>query len=134
MIIGRKMNTLAKLTLISLIILSLSMGTGCINNDEYKVTINVLYSTPYHINNTTVYLDDEQFLQFKNVTLEIFPPFLGDRTIILEKDDYEIMVVDTNFNLTKTGKIKVRGRTYVDIIISNDTIDIDQSDKQTEYK
>jgi hypothetical protein len=128
------MTSMAKVLVISLVILSLTMCAGCIDNDEYDVTINVLYSTPYHINNTTVYLEGDQFLQFKNVTLEIFPPFLGDRTITMEKDDYEIMVVDTNFNLIETGRIKIKSRTYVDIIISNDTIDIDQSDKQTEYK
>ena len=125
---------MVKLSLISLIILSPILGAGCISDDNYDVTINVLYSRPYHINNTTVFLAGEQFLQFKNVTLEIFPPLLGARTTNLEKDDYEIMVIDTNFNLTETGTIKVKRRTYVDIIISNDTIDIDQSDKQTGYK
>ena len=107
---------------------------GCFEQNEFDVTINVLYSQPQYINNTSVYLDEKPFLQFENITIETYPPFVGDETIRLKRGKHELMVVDTNFNLTKTKSIDVKGRVYVDVIISDDEIDILQSSEQTGYK
>lgn len=119
--------------LCSLLIIT-TLTCGCFQDDGFNVTINVLYSSPHYINNTTVYLDDDLFLQFKNKTIETYPPFLGDKTTRLKKGDHEISVIDTNFNLTRTKTLDVNYRMYVDIIISEDSIDISESKEQTEYK
>jgi hypothetical protein len=110
---------------------------GCIedsNGGEYNVSFNVLYSSPYHINNTTIYLDDELLLQFQNTTIETYPPFLGEKTTRLNKGDHELTVVDTNFGISKTSSITVNGRMYCDIIISEDEIDISVSAEPTGFK
>jgi len=111
-----------------------TLTCGCFQDDGFDITINVLYSSPHHINNTTVYLDDDLFLQFKNKTVETYPPFLGDKTTHLKAGDHEITVIDTNFNLTRTKTLDVNYRMYADIIISEDSIDISASKEQTGYK
>ena len=120
--------------LLSFLLILIILSTGCYRNDDKLVTINLLYSSPVHINNTTVYFDGDLILQFKNYSLDTYPPYLGRKNIELDNGKYEIIVIDTNFNLTRTKTIDVDKRLFVDIIISNDNIDIDISEKQTEYK
>ncbi len=119
--------------LLVLILLSVS-NCGCFEQSEYDVTINVLYYRPEHINNTTIYLDGEILMQFENFTLETYPPFLGDKTVRLDRGKHELFVVDNNYYLNRTKSINVQDRIYVDIIISYDKIDISHSTKQTGYK
>ena len=110
------------------------MSCGCFENGEYNVTINLLYSSPHQINNTTVFVDDEVILQFRNYSLVTYPPHLGSKTVKLEHGSHKLKVIDKNFNLTRTKSITVEKRLYIDIIIGDDYIDIDISEKQTEYK
>jgi hypothetical protein len=86
------------------------------------------------INNTTVYLDGDLLLQFENYSLETYPPHLGSKTKTLSRGSHELKVIDLNYNQTKTRSIEVEKRLYIDIIIGDDYIDINLSEKQTEYK
>jgi hypothetical protein len=103
-------------------------------NIEYEVTINVLYNRPYHINNTTVILDGNIFLSFKNITLKFYPPLLVGNTTRLKKGPHDIKIIDKNFNQTKTDQIEVNATLYVDIFITEEYISIHQSDEPTIYK
>jgi hypothetical protein len=107
---------------------------GCFGQDEYDVTITLIYSSPHLINNTTVYLNEELLMNFENYSLEIYPPMLDDETVRLDKGEHLLEVIDTNFNLSKTYPFNADERLYIEIIISEDLIDISQSDEPTEYK
>jgi hypothetical protein len=119
-----------------IILICILTTSGCFENSssENNVTVTVLYSSPQHINNTTVYLDGVVFLEYTDVEIETYPPMLGDKTVKMDNGKHEITVNDKNFNLTATKTINVDSRTYVEIIISYDEIDISQSDKPTGYK
>ena len=120
--------------LISILLIFSVLNAGCFQNDDHLVTINLLYSSPALINNTSVYFDGDLILQYKNYSLEVYPPQLGRKNMARDPGKYELIVIDTNHNLTRTKTINVDKRLYVDIIISDDDISIDISDKPTQYK
>ena len=119
---------------ICFLVFFISSSCGCIDDSNNKVTFNLLYSSPVKVNNTTVYLDNAILMQFTNVEVDIYPPHVGEKTKTLESGKYDLWVVDTNFNLTKSKTIDVKKRMYIDIIISDDEISISASSEPTGYK
>ena len=79
-------------------------------------------------------MDEELLMNFENYSLEIYPPMLDDKTKRLSRGEHELKVIDTNFNLSKTYPFNADERLYIEIIISEDLIDISQSDEPTDYK
>jgi len=128
MIVNRLCSGLCILILITILL------SGCFGQDEYDVTITLLYTRPQQINNTTVYLDEKLLMSFENYSLEIYPPMLDDIDVRLNRGSHELRVIDTNFNLTKNYSFNVDERLYVDILISDDLIDISKSNKPTGFK
>ena len=84
--------------------------SGCFAQDEYDVTITLLYSRPHLINNTTVYLDEELLMNFENYSLEIYPPMLDDKTKRLSRGEHELKVIDIYRVLQKRFSCPLGGR------------------------
>jgi hypothetical protein len=118
------------------ILLSVALVSGCTGttNDKWDVTVNVLYVTPVHVNDTNVYMDGDLLVQYRDMEVDTFPPIVGQKKTILKEGEHVVYVTDTNYNLTEGITFKLYRTTYIDIIISNSTIDVDVKGKPTGFK
>ena len=107
---------------------------GPADDVEHDVVVNVLYTGPVNVVNTTVSVDGEVVLSYVGEDVETYPPFVGDTTVVLEEGKHNITVTDANFGHTRTVKFDVYQKLFIDVIIGEDGIDIDVNKEQTEYE
>lgn len=99
-----------------------------------ELTVNVLYSKPVHVVHTTVRLDGKEFLDFKDVEIAEFPPKLGRGSLKMKKGVHVIEVSDATYSLEKKEEFSLQKRSWIDVIIHDDSISVHLLDREPRYK
>lgn len=114
-------------------ILTLILNSGCISNTEDDANhLYVIYSEPMDVN-TTIYVDGELVLDLTNRSFLIYPP-VSDIVNLEDQNEYQIMVVEENFNLSLNKNVVMNGNNYVSIFISKEKISITTLKDKPEFE